>query len=73
MFVLVCAPTISEKDVLGLEALTSEYLFERQTCFPEVPLRPKHHFHDALCLFDSFVWSVNPALYIKNGRQTSSV
>jgi hypothetical protein len=41
---LCCAPKISLSQVLYLQHLIDEYLENRQKLFPNVPLRPKHHY-----------------------------
>ncbi|XP_040356974.1 uncharacterized protein LOC120840351 isoform X1 [Ixodes scapularis] len=41
---LVMAPKITEAQVCYLKVLTGSYLYHRQVKFPEVKLRPKHHY-----------------------------
>ena len=40
----VCAPRISSGQVAYLKVLTEQYLEGRKANFPDVPLRPKHHY-----------------------------
>lgn len=41
---LVMAPTISESQVSVLSLLIAQYIDERRRLFPDVQLRPKHHY-----------------------------
>ncbi|KAJ8043354.1 hypothetical protein HOLleu_10405 [Holothuria leucospilota] len=41
---IICAPQISHKMVAYLSFLLDEYIHLRTECFPDMPLRPKHHF-----------------------------
>lgn len=41
---LICAPQISATQVTLMDQLILDYLQKRMTCFPDVNLRPKHHF-----------------------------
>ncbi|XP_064641941.1 uncharacterized protein LOC135496511 [Lineus longissimus] len=41
---LVCSPKIAEGQVAYLLVLIEEYLNERKNIFPDVKLRPKHHY-----------------------------
>lgn len=41
---IVCAPQIKQSDIAYLNVLIEEYLEGRQSHFPQVKLKPKHHF-----------------------------
>jgi hypothetical protein len=41
---LVCAPTVSMQLVVAMSDKIEEYIECRIDCFPEKPLKPKHHF-----------------------------
>lgn len=41
---LVCAQTISLSQIAYLDFLIQEYLEFRKMLFPEIKLRPKHHY-----------------------------
>jgi hypothetical protein len=41
---LICAPTATENMSAYLKILTEGYLTQRKVLFPDVPLRPKHHY-----------------------------
>jgi len=40
----VCAPKISKAEVACLRVLIEEYLTDRVSLFPDIPLKPKHHY-----------------------------
>lgn len=40
----VCAPEIKKKHIPYLQNLINEYLLIRNEIFPQIPLRPKHHY-----------------------------
>ena len=41
---LICASKVSLFQVLFLQHLINEYLEQRKKLFPDIPLRPKHHY-----------------------------
>lgn len=41
---LVCAPKLSISQTVLIDMYFNEYLNMRQECFPDISLRPKHHF-----------------------------
>lgn len=53
---LICTRTVNEGQVAYLKLLIAEYLDDRKNLFPDVPLRPKHHY-----------MAHYPALFLKYG------
>ncbi|XP_047136285.1 uncharacterized protein LOC124813381 [Hydra vulgaris] len=41
---LICASKVSLSQILFLQHLINEYLEQRKKLFPDIPLRPKHHY-----------------------------
>lgn len=58
---LVCAPQISWDEIVYLKVLIEEYHEERKQIFPDVKLRPKHHF---LCHYPELTVKFGPLIRV---------
>lgn len=55
----VCAPAIATSQVAYLRVLIEEYLPSRQDCFPNHPLKPKHHY---ICHYPELILCFGPLI-----------
>lgn len=58
---IVCSKILSEGQVAYLKILISEYLVDRKELFPEVPLRPKHHY---IAHYPSLILKYGPLIWL---------
>ncbi|KYM93954.1 hypothetical protein ALC62_15436, partial [Cyphomyrmex costatus] len=58
---LVCAPALSIGQVALLQEKINEYLFLRLKCFPDIKLRPKHHY---ISHYPSLILSFGPLKHL---------
>ncbi|XP_066589595.1 uncharacterized protein [Prorops nasuta] len=58
---LICAPTVSLGQIALLQEKINEYMSVRIKCFPNIKLRPKHHY---ICHYPYLIKSFGPLKYL---------